>query len=158
MKTRLVRTITPILLILIILGVVFAFSVHAQTSEPEGSAGGSIAKGLGLSVMFVLNGVLYIIRVFVWYILSFSSMLLTKLFWFNLIAVPTAVPAVLIMWAALRDLTNGIFLLAILWVSLTIIFNIENYGGKRLLMRVVMVALFINFSFLLVAMVFGIAK
>ena len=158
MKTRSIRTIAPVLLILIILGVVFAFSAHAAEGDPEMGPGGSIAKGLISPSLFVLNGVLYIIRALVWYILSFSSMLLTKLFWFNLIAVPTAVPAVLIMWAALRDLTNGIFLLAILWVSLTIIFNIENYGGKRLLMRVVMVALLINFSLLMVTMVFGIAN
>ncbi len=159
MKTRLLHNITPILLILIVLGVAFAFSAHAApTSEPEGSATGSIAKGLATPALFVLNGILYIIRTFVWYILSISAMLLTKLFWFNVIAVPTAVPAVLIMWAALRDLTNGIFLLAILWVSLTIIFNIENLGGKRLLMRIVMVALLINFSLLMVTMVFGVAN
>lgn len=157
MNTRFIRIVAPVLLILVILGVLFALSAHAQ-SESELGAGGSIAKGLGSGALFVLNGVLYIIRALVWYILSFSSMLLTKLFWFNLIAVPTAVPAVLIMWAALRDLTNGVFLLAILWVSLTIIFNIENYGGKRLLMRVVMVALLINFSLLMVTMVFGVAN
>ncbi len=152
MKTRFLRNITPILLILVVLGVGFAFSTHAQ------SAGETTVKILTSPAIYALNGILYVVRILVLGLAAIAGMLLTKAFALNILATPTLVPVVPIMWAALRDLTNGIFLLAILWVSLTIIFNLENLGGKRLLARIVMVALLINFSLLMVTMVFGVAN
>ncbi|KKW18928.1 MAG: hypothetical protein A2131_02075 [Candidatus Sungbacteria bacterium GWC2_49_10] len=141
----------PILLLLVMLGIVSAFPAHAQSN-------GDLLKGISIPALLVMNGILVILRGITSLLLMVASALLNMGFAINLGAIPSEIPVVPIGWAALRDLTNGVFLLIILWISLTIIFNIEQWGGKRLLVRVVMVALLINFSLLMVTMVFGIAN
>ena len=141
----------PILLFLVMLGVVSAFPAHAQSN-------GDLLKGISIPALLVMNGILVILRGITSLLLMVASALLNMGFAINLGAIPSEIPVVPIGWAALRDLTNGVFLLIILWIALTIIFNIEQWGGKRLLMRVVMVALLINFSLLMVTMVFGVAN
>ncbi|MEK7102569.1 MAG: hypothetical protein AAB912_02990, partial [Patescibacteria group bacterium] len=76
----------------------------------------------------------------------------------NLTATPAANPVVLAGWTALRDLANGLFILLVLWVAITIIFNLETLGGKRLLVRIIVVALLINFSLLMATTVFAFAN
>src|SRR3989344_1476238 len=137
--------------LLFIVGILFASSTYA-------AAGEEIAKGISTPALGVVNIVLYIIRGVSLFIMTLAAALLNQFFLLNVGAVPTTIPVVPIGWAALRDLTNGVFLLVILWIALTIILNIENLGGKRLLMRVVLVALFINFSLLMTTMIFGVAN
>ena len=152
MKTRFLYSTVPILLFLVTFGIAFAFSAYAQ------GAGQVTIEVLTSPAMWVFNGILYVVRIVVLGLVAIAGMLLTKAFALNILSTPTSVPVVPIMWAALRDLTNGVFLLVILWIALTIIFNFEQWGGKRLLARVIMVALLINFSLLMATMVFGIAN
>lgn len=151
MKTRFFSKAIPIFLLLVVLGTAFAFSAHAESS-------GDPLKGISIPALLVVNGILYILRGITSLLLMVTSALLNMGFAINLGAIPSEIPVVPIGWAALRDLTNGVFLLIILWIALTIIFNIEQWGGKRLLARVVIVALLINFSLLMVTMIFGVAN
>lgn len=61
-------------------------------------------------------------------------------------------------WSTVRDIVNAVFILIMLWIALTIIFNKEDLGGRRLLIKIVAVALLMNFSLVFVAAIFGISN
>ncbi len=136
---------------LVIVGILFLSALPAFAAAEE-------VKGLSIPALLVLNTVLIAVRQIATWLMTFAAMLLNAGYAMNLGAIPSQIPAVSIGWAALRDLTNGMFLLIILWIALTIIFNVEHWGGKRLLANVLLVALLINFSLLMVTIVFGFAN
>ncbi|MBI2122227.1 MAG: hypothetical protein HYT98_03825 [Candidatus Sungbacteria bacterium] len=61
-------------------------------------------------------------------------------------------------WGIVRDIANSFFILILLWIALAIIFDLENLGGKKLLIRVIIIALLINFSLAITGAVFGFAN
>lgn len=73
----------------------------------------------------------------------------------NVVINPGQLAVVQSGWTLLRDLANGLFILLLLWIAITIIFNLEGLGGKKLLVRVILVALLINFSLAMVSTVFA---
>lgn len=108
-----------------------------------------------LIIWFVL---LYIAQTVLTWILSFVSFFLNNIFYYAIILNPSNMPVVVEGWVYLRDIVNGIFILMVLWIALTVIFDVEQYGGKKLLFRLITVALLINFSLALVSVTFGLAN
>ena len=49
-------------------------------------------------------------------------------------------------WGALRDLSNIFFIFGLLAIAISTILGLQSYGYKQLLARLIIVALFINFS------------
>ena len=135
-------------------GTAFASSAYAAA----GDVVTDFAKGLSTPAAGLVYVILYIVREISVYIAMAAAALLNTFFYINVVTVPSGIPVVPIAWAGLRDLTNGAFLLIILWIAFTIILNLDQWGGKRLLFRVIMVALLINFSLLMVTIVFGVAN
>jgi len=123
------------------------------------------AAGIGLKILgwageivippFLFLLALYIIRSILTVALGIAGGLLDFVFVLNTTVNPGQLMIVRDGWTLLRDLSNGIFILLVLWIAITIIFNLEGLGGKRLLVRVIMVALLINFSLVLVSTVFA---
>lgn len=103
--------------------------------------------GLMLVVQLVLSGVLNILSFF-----------LNNLFYYAVMLNPNYMPAVLEGWTYVRDIANALFILILLWIAFTIIFNIERMGGRQLLVRLIVVALLMNFSLAFVSAVFGLAN
>ena len=60
----------------------------------------------------------------------------------------TNIPAVYKGWALSRDVANLFFIFIILIIAIATILQISGYGARQLLLRVIAVALFINFSLL----------
>lgn len=155
-----------IAIILIFIMGVFGFNnlALAQQQQQQGGAPSmsnydSALKGIerpfiGPAVAIVA-AFLWIIRV----VLDFLLWLITPIFegalQINVSANPGSMEVVQIGWRALRDLANAMFLLLMVWIALTIVFSLENFGGKRLLFRVILIALLINFSLVIVTAIFS---
>ena len=118
-------------------------------------AGAGFLAQLPLLIWYVL---MYIAQMILVWILSMISFFMNNIFFYNVILNPNNMPVVVEGWAYLRDIANGLFILIVLWIALTIIFDIEQLGGKKLLFRVITVALLINFSLALVSVTFGLAN
>lgn len=103
----------------------------------------------------IIGSALWILRSALAFILSLVSPLLDDMLKINVELNPALMPAVQEGWRILRDFVNVFFILVMIWIALTIIFNFEEWGGKALLIRVVVVALLINFSLVFVTMIFG---
>mgnify|MGYP001608675818 FL=1 len=76
----------------------------------------------------------------------------------NINAVPSQLSVATEGWRVLRDLTNGLLILILIWIAITIILNLEEYGGKRLLVRVIAAGLLINFSLVFVTIPFALGN
>ncbi len=61
-------------------------------------------------------------------------------------------------WGYARDLVNGVLILILLWIAFGVIFNLERFNARRLLVRVILVGLLINFSLTLTSSVFSLAN
>ncbi|MDO8600783.1 MAG: hypothetical protein Q7R73_04265 [bacterium] len=57
-----------------------------------------------------------------------------------------ATPFVIVGWSITRDVANIFFIFFVLWMALATIFQFENYSAKRLLPKLIVVALLVNFS------------
>src|SRR3989338_5421341 len=104
--TRTQKQVLALSLVLIV-GLFFVMPAHADENDPK------LAEALISPTIWLLDAILYIVRAVLAGTLALAAFFFIKLFWFNVMAVPTSVGAVPIVWAALRDLTNGIFLLVI---------------------------------------------
>lgn len=91
-------------------------------------------------------------------LLGWAGFFLDQLFHYNVVLNPASMPVVYEGWKIIRDIANAFFILVVLWVAFTIIFNVENLGGRKLLIRIIVIALLINFSLTLVTGVFAIAN
>lgn len=100
-----------------------------------------------------------LLQSFLTLLLSVASFLLNQLFYYNTLLNPGNISVVQEGWGIMRDVANGVFILILLWIAFTIIFSIEgNQGGRRLLVRVIVIALLINFSLAMVSAVFAFAN
>lgn len=124
-------------------------------AAPTNSGLGETIKGVGTTPLLIIGGALWVIRSILSYILDGVGALLDQMLFANTNFNPANMPAIQLGWAVVRDLANSLFILLILWIAFTIIFNREEWGGKNLLIRVIVVALLINFSLVFVTAVFG---
>lgn len=59
------------------------------------------------------------------------------------------VPGVQIGWRFVRNICNMFFVLILLAIGFATIFRVEGYGAKRLLVKLIIAAILVNFSFLI---------
>lgn len=125
----------------------------ALPESVSGSTGVSSVAGIAIvwAVLFALQSILV-------FLVSWAGQLLNIMFSVNINTTPASIDAVIIGWTIVRDICNSLFLLIVLWIAFTIIFDIEGYGGRKLLFRVIIVALLINFSLTMVTAVFGVTN
>ncbi|MEK7099502.1 MAG: Ig domain-containing protein [Patescibacteria group bacterium] len=128
---------------------------NLKTALGEGALAG---LGNGLSAFAFVTAVLLIVYGASTFFLGIVGSFLDTVFSWNVSWNPSTIPIVLDGWIAMRDVANGIFILIVLWIAIAIIFNLDNLGGRKLLVRVIVVALLINFSLLMVSAVFGFAN
>lgn len=144
----------------ILLVVMVGFWIGADTAEAQGkvSAGfkavASKLNDLSIGIAMVY-GVLYFLSLLLKLLLAIAGVLLNFAYTMNMFTLPTNMLIVQQGWTILRDLVNGLFILIIVWIAFTIIFNLEGLGGKKLLVRVIIIGLLINFSLTMVTGVFG---
>ena len=104
-----------------------------------------------LTGLLILNGILD-------FVLTNVAFYIGELFKWNIFLNPAIMGVVQEGWKVTRDIANAFFILVLLWIAFTIIFNVENLGGKRLLARLIIIALLVNFSLVMVSTVFSFAN
>lgn len=138
----------------------------AATSKQQAPATSNEGKGiidmvqssLAWPVMVGINAVLYVINTILSTAVTLAGSILNTAYDFNINTSPADLKVVQVGWAVVRDISNSLFILVLLWISFTIIFNLENLGGRKLFIRILMVALVINFSLVMVTAVFGLSN
>lgn len=128
-------------------------SSHIPPS-PETSLG-TVAEAFTAPAVAVTAGLLWVLKGVLSFLLTYIALALDNVIRWNVEFVPAAFSVVRLGWGVLRDIANSFFILILVWIALTIIFGIEQWGGKKLLFRVIVVALLINFSLAIVAAIFG---
>ena len=162
------KLIAPIaILILISIFSLLADEVWAQqlnlpgipAAAPAAAGGAIVGKALDIGATLVtVVTLLAVLQSVLSGLLSISGFFLDNVFHWN-IDIPLVITSVVLPgWTILRDIANAIFILIILWIAFTIIFNLENLGGKKLLARVIIIAILINFSLAMVSIVFQFAN
>lgn len=157
---------SAILITLALLYVIFAVSTaYAQpaptpTTAGAGSVGRSILAGAegGAAAVMLVYIVLYAIQTVLQQFITIFGTILGVLFNANTATSFLTSEFIVKGWEIMRDLANGFFILMLLWIAFTIIFSLENLGGRKFLVRIVTVALLVNFSFTLVSIAFGFAN
>lgn len=130
--TKLTKTQLSLILVLsLVLLFAFAPQVFAQTGTVEGWFLSAISKLLGVIIWFmgwlitlVISGIIYLAQ----YNDFIDSQVVVK------------------GWVIIRDLCNMFFILILLVVAFTTVLGIDGYPMKKLLPKVVIAAIFINFS------------
>lgn len=78
--------------------------------------------------------------------------------WFNVAGNILNTGGVKIAWGVMQSLANMFFILILLWIALATIFDFEEYTMKKLLPKLIIMALLINFSLVITAMVVDVAN
>ncbi|GEM_PF-6806154 len=148
-------------LVIAFFAVTFVLPVHAADSAPApvtSSSGGGfleIAAGLSGPAIAIVAAFLAILKGVLIIILGIAGAFLENMLALNISLLPATMDAARIGWVIMRDMANSLFILIILWIAFTIIFSVEEYGGRKLLVKVIVAALLINFSLAMVTIVFG---
>jgi len=139
------RIIFCIILLFVVLfsGVNFVFA-KTETDVSVGKAVVGIASGtLGSAVALVLSWIAYIITALLGLIITALINLTIQIAQFNnIIGVPTVVKG----WVIIRDLCNMFFILILLVIAFATILRQENYSIKKMLPKLLIMAVLINFS------------
>lgn len=130
------------LLILFFLVVPISF-VSADAAEIAGNVGTGLSEGVGAAVSVVIG----IIALIITSVLGLISTLLIKIIvnvaQFNNII---NVEVVRVGWVIVRDLCNMFFVLIFLVIAFATILRVESYNFKKMLPKLLMYAVLINFS------------
>lgn len=127
-------------------------------AEAEKSTGGLVSFTAQVGIEAILIPALYIIQAVLAWMVGFTANLLNNIFWTTIAQIPSSIPVVVAGWGVMRDVANSLFILILLWIALTLIFNLEGLGGKRLFIRTIVIALLLNFSLAMVTALFAISN
>ncbi len=152
------KILSKVFLILAVILFSLTLTATAAWAAPDpvsSTAGSAIGQGVTALALVPILAVLVVVQAVMFAVMSFAGYLLDMAWQANISLNPANMLVVQEGWRIMRDLANAFFILIILWIAFTIIFNFENLGGRKLLVRVVVVALLINFSLAMVTTVFG---
>jgi len=148
-----------ILLLLALIGLGLGINtVWAQPATPGAGAGNSELGTLAEMGLKIALGFLTILQSVLSTLVIYLGNIFDLLLGINIKANPIENQVTIIGWGIMRDLVNSLFILLILWIAFTIIFNLENLGGKKLLTNIIVIALLVNFSLAFVGAIFGFAN
>lgn len=147
-------------LTLVFIGLVGLIANDVLAEQPAPAAPNLRGFGTGKltdvsTTVITIYGVLWALQGILNGLLTFTGFVLDNVFLWAVSLNPGTMPIVATGWGVIRDISNSIFILIVLWIAFTIIFNFENLGGRKLLVRVIIMALLINFSLAMVSLVFG---
>ena len=110
--------------------------------DPQGAGSSWISVGNGISAVLA-----NIVRAMTWLVFQFTAVAGWILSWAIKYGVVGALPpAVHQGWIIVRDIFNMFFILVLIVIALATILRREEYGWRKLLLRLIIVALLVNFS------------
>lgn len=154
-KIKTIRCKT-IIIIIIIFGLIIAEIVTPKISRAEGNTGTLIGNLLwnsfGKDILFtILEAVQYFLSWLVKAGASFLEAMLNVSFLRHLNVIKEG-------WTLLRNFANMLFILFMVIIAFATILRIEQYGIKKLLPKVIFVALLINFSMVFCAAIIDVSN
>lgn len=112
------------------------------------------AGWLGDAAAWLMQPLIYVANLLLWVFLGFTSLLLVLAVTIFGWSVDPAMShnmlnmaSVYTMWRMIRDFFNLFFILTILFIAFSTIFQVSAYNYKKLLWHLVLMALLVNFSF-----------
>ncbi|MFA6107036.1 MAG: hypothetical protein WC745_05210 [Patescibacteria group bacterium] len=123
-------------------------SVFAETTTGSGqsiwdSIGSSISSGVGFAVALLIGFISLLITSAMGML---STMLISVLINIASYSNFTGAPAVITGWVIVRDICNMFFILILLIIAFATILRMENYSIKKMLPKLLIMAVLINFS------------
>lgn len=123
----------------------------------------SIVKGIGSEVADqtlgrVFEGISGIMQFIAGYMVSLSAQLLDISIQFSLDSSTYAIPGIQTGWIIFRDVVNMGFIFILLYIAISTILRLSTSQTKRTLINLILVAVFVNFSFLFTAFVIDIGN
>ncbi|MEK7549541.1 MAG: hypothetical protein AAB519_00950 [Patescibacteria group bacterium] len=109
--------------------------------------GATITSGMGNAVAYPFKLLLYAIFVVEGW---FANVAFTLFNWAinpKYITIFFNLASIYEMWKFVRDFFNLFFILVLLFTAFSIIFQIDKYSNKKIILQLVIAALFVNFSF-----------
>ncbi len=146
--------------IYIFCGVVFVLAALFWLAPHLGLAAGDAPKeesGGGMFGYFfdaIKSGVSWILYTLIFIPMTWFVAVAVALFGFavnaDLISGPTGLlnhPEIYALWKVIRDFCNIFFILMLLIGAFSMVFQISSYNAKKTLLSIILMALFVNFSF-----------
>lgn len=142
-----IKVTKKIILSLAVLGLVSFLFGHFSLAATDGNsltgAGEDVLQGLGLAVATVLSWIAWVFIMVFGLLLSLFVKILVNVAQFgNIIDVDTVIQG----WVIIRDLCNMFFILILLIIAFATILRQENFSAKKLLPKLLIMAVLINFS------------
>ncbi len=151
------KTVLIAIILLVGVSVVFIESTetaYAQTDVKSmvnptnevilpGSEGGGIAS---LILGWVLRPFAWAFQLFGTLFMAFGSTFLASAIEMSIGPALNAIPGIQVGWEVMRDFANLFFIFVILYIAIKTILQLGNHDTKTMLVRVIVVALLINFS------------
>jgi len=141
------KTILLIALVCISFGLLIQVD-YVKAEIDYGKYGALASNTIGYGIALILSWIAYIITAVVGFFITVLIKILVSVAQFNhIIDVETVKNG----WVIVRDLANMFFVLVLLVIAFATILRIESYNAKRLLPKLLIMAILINFS----KMIFG---
>lgn len=130
---------------------VFWLSPHigfaADKEESSGAFFGSVLNGIKGAITWILY---YAVFTPITWLVSVAVALFAFAVNADLISGPTGLlnqPEIYELWKFIRDFCNIFFILMLLIGAFSLVFQLSSYNAKKTLLSIVLMALFVNFSF-----------
>ena len=126
--------------------------VAAANKESQALQGQIIYCWGGINVGFSLPGCIAIFSYFVLYLTSWILLVAASLFDYtigyslSMTDIVNSFSAIQYTWEVFRNLINLFFILILIFISISTILQVDAYGQKKLLGKLVLAAILINFS------------
>lgn len=135
----------------VLLSLSYTPTMAAQPSGLEQTVAilGNCDKWFGLCFNTIVANATYYLLVFALWIFTLVGKLFDLAFLMVLNPDMYNIGAIYNGWVVARDTANLFFIFILLTIAIATILRIETYGAKALLPKLIIVALFINFSFLI---------
>ncbi len=142
--TQILKNKSAILLVVLFCGVFgFLFNINNVEASAIGALGSLASNTVAAAIAIVLGWIAYIITAVIGLLITLLIKILVSVAQFNNII---DVETVRVGWVIVRDLCNMFFVLILLVIAFATILKIENYNVKKLLPKLLIMAVLINFS------------
>ncbi len=125
------KYLASLTLLLLVVGLVSWWPTAAQ-AQAAVAAVGLIVGGLAGLIIYALGGLSLVVLAVLKEVAGYNTFINSQ--------------AVIIGWVVMRDIANMFFILVLLLIAFATILRVESYNYKRLLPKVLLLAILVNFS------------
>jgi len=106
----------------------------------------------------LLYGIFYFVSLFLGLAIWLLGVMTSHEVYENILFSPVAINAINIGWQLVRDFFNLFFILILIFVAISTILGVDKFSDKKIVLRVILAALLVNFSKPITVFVFDISN